>query len=371
MPVVIVPYTPEHVEAVREFNGRLRVAGIAMRFPESEIPAWLPKCDNRSIYQEHFLALDGQTVRGGYILKHQNFTVSGQTVSVGNYQLPISEGVIDKRYGLVGLILLNDALKRNPLLYSLGIGGHEESLARLLKGMGWKLFTVPFFFRICHPVTFLRNIRHLRNSWWRRLTFDLLAFSGAGWITLSAWRLLTMKRTVRAVQCRVTRIERFDEWADSLWQRALSDFKFAAVRGSEVLNTLYAATDIQFVKLKVTVAEAEVGWAVVLVTQMADNKFFGSMIVATVVDNVACAGYENEVMLAATDIAVDQRADLIVTNQSHENWGRACDSAGFLRGPSNFIFAASPQLAAKLAPPEGMLNGVHLTRGDGDGPIHL
>lgn len=180
-----------------------------------------------------------------------------------------------------------------------------------------------------------------------------------------------MKRTVRAVQYRVTRIERFDEWADTLWQKALGDFKFGAVRGSEILNILYAATDIRFVKLKVTVAEAEVGWAVVLVTRMADNKFFGSMIVATVVDNVASAGYENEVMLAATDIAVDQRADLIVTNQSYENWGRACDSAGFLRGPSNFIFAASPQLAAKLAPPEGMLNGVHLTRGDGDGPIHL
>jgi len=269
------------------------------------------------------------------------------------------------------LILLNDALKRNPLLYSLGIGGHQESLARLLKGMGWKLLTVPFFFRICHPGTFLRNIRHLRNSWWRRLTFDLLAFSGAGWITLSAWRLLTMKRTARAVQCRVTRIERFDEWADTLWQKALGDFQFAAERGSEVLNALYAGTDIQFVKLKVTVAGVEVGWAVVLVTQMADNKFFGSMIVATVVDNVACAGYEYEVMQAATDIAVDQRADLIVTNQSHENWERACDSAGFRRGPSNFIFAASPQLAAELAPPEGMLSGVHLTRGDGDGPIHL
>ena len=155
MSVEIVSYTRDHVQAVQELNVRLKAAGIAMRFPESETPAWLPRLTDRKIFQEYYLAAEAGAIRGGYILKHQEFTINGEIASIGNYQLPLSEGIIDKRYGFVGLTLLSDALRRQPLLYSLGIGGYEESLAQLLKGMGWRLVTVPFFFRVCNPTGFL------------------------------------------------------------------------------------------------------------------------------------------------------------------------------------------------------------------------
>jgi hypothetical protein len=43
------------------------------------------------------------------------------------------------------------------------------------------------------------------------------------------------------------------------------------------------------------------------------------------------------------------------------------DRTGFLRGPSNFIFAASPALAAAIAPFEEHASRIFFTRADGDG----
>jgi len=63
--------------------------------------------------------------------------------------------------------------------------------------------------------------------------------------------------------------------------------------------------------------------------------------------------------------------DLIVTNQSHGAWTAACDAAGYLRGPSNFLLATSPALTKLLVQTQVADDEIYLTRGDGDGPIHL
>ena len=42
--------------------------------------------------------------------------------------------------------------------------------------------------------------------------------------------------------------------------------------------------------------------------------------------------------------------ELIVSNQSHAAWCEALECAGFLRGPSNFRFAASRELTKLLEP---------------------
>ena len=61
-------------------------------------------------------------------------------------------------------------------------------------------------------------------------------------------------------------------------------------------------------------------------------------------------------------------ADLIVTNQSHASWVDAFARAGFLKGPSNYLLAMSRPLAQAVG--DGSAR-VHITRGDGDGRIHL
>src|SRR5678815_6030997 len=74
---------------------------------------------------------------------------------------------------------------------------------------------------------------------------------------------------------------------------------------------------------------------------------------------------------AAAAALQERGVDLIVSNQSHAAWAAALAGCGFGTGPSNFIFAASKKLAALLDPWSAHVGRIHLTRGDGDGPIHL
>ena len=104
MTLRIVPYAAEHEEAVRAFNARLAAKKLDLNiystaFPTSHIPVWLPKRAGCNLYQEQFVALDDESmVRGGYILKHQTFLVKGNPLRMADYQLPISEGIIDRRF---------------------------------------------------------------------------------------------------------------------------------------------------------------------------------------------------------------------------------------------------------------------------------
>jgi hypothetical protein len=100
---------------------------------------------------------------------------------------------------------------------------------------------------------------------------------------------------------------------------------------------------------------------------MENSKHFGNLKVGTIIDCNAAPSAAARIAAAARDYLEKAGADLIVTNQSHGLWRRAFRDAGFFSGPSNFIFAASPELAKSL----NSLSGCHITRGDGDGPVHL
>ena len=183
MPIKILEYTEAMTGAVMDFNRRIRAGGGRLLFPTSPVPAWLPRLPGRKLYQEYFVALDAQAmVRGAYILKHREFAVRGDLAQVGDFQLPISEGSVDRAYAGVAVQMLRDALQRQPVLFALGMGGYREALPRLLRASGWKLSQIPFFFRILHPNRFLRNIAFLRR--WRLAAglMDSLALSGLGWL---------------------------------------------------------------------------------------------------------------------------------------------------------------------------------------------
>ena len=101
MPIEIRPFSAEWLNAVREFNGRLDTAGAApgMRLPEDPQTEMLPG-------SETWLALEGGAVRGGYTLRPQQFSFRGEIRRVAHYRLPVSEGLIDRSYAMVGSLLL-------------------------------------------------------------------------------------------------------------------------------------------------------------------------------------------------------------------------------------------------------------------------
>src|SRR2546427_12364918 len=188
-------FGPQHVAAVRAFNQRLGAGGISWRFPERCVPDWLPNVNGARVYQEFFLLLEGEDVRGAYALKHQEVSVCGEIQRVGIFYLPLSEGVINPAYGLVASRLLQDAMRRVPLLYSVGMGGRGTQVARLVRAMGWPMQVVPFYFKVRHGSRFLREVRYLRRGRGGGALLGLaaaarigaLAPPGAG-LALTPWR---------------------------------------------------------------------------------------------------------------------------------------------------------------------------------------
>jgi hypothetical protein len=363
-------YTKELVPAVKDFNTRLKAGGCQpdFLFPESEISSWLPKLDGRPVYEEMYVALESAVVRGAYILKLQEFSFRDCVVPIGYYHGPISEGIIAKAYSMVGVELLMDALRRAPRLFALGMGSEEEPLPRLLKAMRWNLHPVPFYFQVVHPAAFLRNIQPLRRTPARRLALDVLAWSGVGWLGLKTLNFATRPK---ARSTPVEMAPEFGAWADELWERGQAGYAMAAVRDSRTLNILYPRDDTRFIRLRVGGPDRTAGWAVALNTRMSGDKYFGDMRLGSIIDCWAQPADAAAVVRAAASVLRELGADLIVTNQSHCAWCAACEAAGFRCGPSNFIFAASEKLTDLIGPFDDNKALVHLTRGDGDGPIHL
>jgi hypothetical protein len=371
MTISIERFSEDHIPAVREFNKRIEAVAGSYRFPESPIPQWLPRRDPIPLYQEFFVALEGNMVRGAYVMKPQAFSFDGKVTMIANFELPISEGIVDRRYAHVGLLILKEALKRQPLLFALGGGSYNEPITQMLKAANWSMVSCPFYFKVNHPFRFLREIVFLRRKRSRRIILDALAFSGLGWTAIKSLQSLKGLTQGAAADLTSEEVESFFSWADEIWKRAKDDYAMIAVRDAAILNTLYPSMSKRFRRIKVLRCGEVIGWAVLLNTKMDDHKQFGGMRVGSVVDCLAVEGEEYQVVAMATRYLERLGIDIIVTNQQHRSWCKAFSGNGYLVGPSNYIFAVSPQLAEKLTPFEVGSSKVHLTRGDGDGPINL
>jgi hypothetical protein len=376
MTIRIVPYTAEHEAAVRAFNARLAEKELdrnlySTTFPTSHIPTWLPQRAGCDLYQEQFVAVeDDAEVRGGYILKNQTFLIKGTVQRLSHYQLPISEGVIDRRFTNVAVSLYMDALRRQPYLFGLGGGGYHVPIIKFLLVAKWQTILVPFWFRIVRPNVFLRNINVLRNTPARRHVCGLLQGSGFGWVGIKAIQgLLGKYRRPAGVTYEL--VNEFSAWTNDVWEASKSHYSLIAVRNQQILEVLYPAENARFQRLKVMRDGQIVGWAVLLNTQMSGHRQFGDMRVGTLVDCLAKPDDTRDVVACARDCLINGGADLLISNQAHQAWCHALKDCGFLEGPSNFPFLAAPKLAALLAPFKETAADFHFNRGGGDGPIHL
>lgn len=380
MPISITRYLPEHVREVRQLNDRIRGAGI--RFPECHHPHWLPPIMGLPLFQEYFVAIDEQgSVRGGYMLKHQEFLLHGRRTILADWQLPLSEGIIDPKYALVALQLYKHAIDQQPYLLGLGGGSLDEPILKVCRLLKWHSVPVPFFFRVVNTGRFLKHIGPLRRSRWKSATADILAISGLGQLAIGAIQLLSRyHRRPKSVSFEF--VDSFAEWANEIWDRCGRQYGLIAVREREILNQLYPSTRVnpgrghagepgKFERIRVSRDGQTIGWAVVLASTMRNHTHFGDLRVGTIVDVLAAPQDACDSIACARDALFDQRVDLMVSNQSHSAWCEAHRSCGFLEGPSNFFFSASPKLVAELEPFVENLRTFHLNRGDGDGPINL
>jgi hypothetical protein len=199
---------------------------------------------------------------------------------------------------------------------------------------------VPFLFKVVHPGRFLRHIQALRTSPLRRAALDVAAYTGASWVAMKTLALFTPSAR-RLPVCAVDLAAGFVPWADEVWECSRADYALVAGRDAATLERLYPASDPRFLRVR-----AAGGWAVVLDTQMQGHKQFGDMRVGTIVDCLAPQESAGAVIRAAAGLLEQRGVDLIVSNQLHGAWCTALVESGFRMGPSNYLLALSPALAA-------------------------
>ena len=359
-----------NVDLIHDFNKDLEDHKISFRLP---VPTSRYSRGDDFIHERSFVLTENKTtIRAGYTLKCQWFKVNDTLLQIGYYYRPVSAGLFNKKFNVCGVLLVNDAQKRYPNIFSLGMGGVSEALPKLLKGLNWNLQKIPFFFKICHPLSFLKNIRYFKGNKLKSFIIFLLGKSGLGWLCIKFFFLIVSLFYIRLKKepyIAVEGIDVFDQDLNSVWEKAKQHSSFIAVRNCEYLKTLYS--DKRFIKLKFIGDNKIVGWSVSLCTQLDDHKQFGHMKLGSIVDCLSLRGYEKSIIRKTSEMLENKGVDLIVSNQSHVFWKNAFKINSFINGPSNFIFASSRELSNKLVENIKLKNYMHITRGDGDGPINL
>ena len=360
----------DNTNLIHNFNKDLEDHKINFRLP---VPTSKYSRTDDFIHERNFMLTENKTtVRAGYTLKCQWFKVNDALLQVGYYYRPVSAGLFNKKYNICGVLLVNDAHKRYPNIFSLGMGGLSEALPKLLKGLNWNLQKVPFFFKVCNPLPFLKNIKYLKNTKLKSFIIMLAANSGLGWLSIKFFFLIFSLFYIRLKKepyIIAEEIEVFDQDLNSVWESAKQYSSFIAVRNYKYLKTLYS--DKRFIKLKFFDNKKTVGWSISLCTQLDDHKQFGHMKLGSIVDCLSLKDYEKSIIRKTSEMLEKKGVDLIVSNQSHIFWKNAFKMNSFINGPSNFIFASSKVLSDKLMNNIESKDHIHLTRGDGDGPTNL
>ena len=204
------------------------------------------------------------------------------------------------------------------------------------------MFQVPFFFRVVRPSRFLRGLPRLRTSATRRLSLDILAMTGAGWVGSHLVQGLAARRFRRPSGCDVEIHRGFGDWADAAWEASRGRYTLVATRDRDTLETIYGGNAFPgLVILRATRDGRDIGWAAVLDTAMSGHRQFGNLRVGSIVDGFSTPDDAPAVVRAATRFLEQRKVDLIVSNQSHQAWVEGLKASGFLQGPSNFVLALS------------------------------
>jgi hypothetical protein len=360
-------------EAIRRFNARLDAGGIGFRLPVSlvETPAG---SKGSSLPRRLMIAEDGAEVRAGIQLNPRKIIIHGQERDFCWAQLPISEGLINRAYSLAIVSLVKSGLALQPFLLGLGLGSLDAPWARFLLGMRWRHDAVPFLFFPVHGTRVLLGLSYLKRNRKLHLASRLAAYGGLG-LGLGGFQALR-RHLSRAPACESWEEAGFGDWANAVFQDGLADYGAVVRRDAASLNNLYPPSDPRVVRLRVRRPGSgqDLGWIVVIHARMRPQdpgyQYFGNLRVGTLVDGFGRAEHVPALIAAGLDHLVRTGVDLVVTNWSHHAWVNASRRLGFRTFRSNYYFFVAPA-GAPLLEASCPLQGIHMTRGDCDGPGHL
>ena len=98
------------------------------------------------VYRRMMIAEDGREVRAAVLLYHNNVFIHGKKRDFCWLDMPISEGIIDRRYSLAIVQLLKAVSRYEPFLMSTGAGPEDKDSFRLLTKLDWRASRRAFLF---------------------------------------------------------------------------------------------------------------------------------------------------------------------------------------------------------------------------------
>jgi hypothetical protein len=368
----IATYRPEHVPAVRELNDRLTRGGSHWQFYDDPVPQWLPRDEpDCSVWREFAVVLDEEEqARGGLVVKPQRFRLGMADIDLLTWQGPVSEALVDRRFGKVGMQCLMYLRDRNPLLF--GWGGSDQ-LNRLLEAFGWTRWETPLAMKIICPSRVARLAPFLRGSGLRARLATLAGVTGLAAMVFHTVQTAIAVRSdgLTAPSATTHRVDSFGDWADDIWQAVRDDYAFIALRDSKSLNRLMARTGWPDCQIhRIDEAGQTLGWVATRVSDLKGDKRFGDLRLGCIVDALALPGHEGRAVRCGEDLLRAQGVDLIAGHISHRTWIDAFGQSGFLRIARQRRLFIAPDLFERLtqlgvdAPDQ-----VHLMPIDGDGPM--
>jgi hypothetical protein len=367
MKIEFTPFSASLIPACRAFNERLHRHGDPPFLLPEQTPAARPVSPGGIEWNQYLAVDDTGAVRGGVLLMEQRGWFEQRAISLVNIQSPLSEGIVDRVYSGVGLQMLKFITRRNPYLYAVGMGSEQNPFARLLAAAGWHVTQVPFQFCVIRAARFLREIGPLRGGgkgWLARLA----ASSGLGGAAAAAWRLAHRPPPLPGYSLEPT--SRWPKELDVVWERVRDGLSFSVLRDAQTVADLHPDSQSRLKGFLLRSGGEIAGWSVSLITPMRANPYFGNLVVGTVLDTLAPPEHLGALASLTHTVLCDLGADLIVTNQMHRCWQQQFRRLGFLNGPSNYLAALSKPLASVLRM-AGDFDRVYVSRGDGDGRIHL
>jgi hypothetical protein len=364
----------DDIPAVVRFNRRLREGGrgeeqITLRLSlpgEARYrPAGFP------VYRRMMIAEDGREVRAAVLLYHNNIFIRGKKRDFCWLDMPISEGIIDRRYSLAIVQLVKAVSRYEPFLMSTGAGPEDKDSFRLLTKFDWRHHAVPFFFYPVKVTKVLLGARYFKKHAQLRYCALLGAYSGLG-AGLSG--LLALRRRVDAIFSGYERSveEAFGAWADRIFEDCLPDYGVAMRSDATTLNILHPPDKPGLTRLRVRRKVAkrdagqDAGWILVASKQMKNNHYFGDLKVGTLVDGFGRAADASALVAAGINYLTETGVDIIVANFSHASWIEACRRSGMIAGPDNYYHFVSPG-GSPLFEDACPSREIHMARGHSDG----
>src|SRR5262245_50726675 len=164
--------------------------------------------------------------------------------------MPISEGIIDRRYSLAIIQLVKAVSRYEPFLMSTGAGPVDKDSFRLLTHLDWRNRAVPFFFYPVKVTKVLLAMSYFKKHAKLRYGALLGAYSGLG-AGLSG--LLALSR--RIAPClsgyEYSMEKAFGDWADRIFEDCLPDYGVAIRSDATTLNILHPPDKPSLTRLRV------------------------------------------------------------------------------------------------------------------------